>query len=166
MVCAVSVWSGRISRRSENNRGTKILMAITYENVIDRVLDGVSDLLATEFPGTGIFFDEIRGNSFLITPGADELIGLLAQGQSRLYSLSISYELRAKQLSKATLKELTNIAERVKRLFAPDNNSSYSPSGTYKWHDAQISSIEYSQDEDSPEILRAILDFQCTVTET
>ena len=30
-------------------------MAITYENVIDRVLDGVSDLLATEFPGTGIF---------------------------------------------------------------------------------------------------------------
>ena len=141
-------------------------MAITYENVIDRVLDGVSDLLAAEFPGTGIFFDKIRGNSFLITPGADELIGLLAQGQSRLYSLSISYELRAKQLSKATLKELTNIAERVKRLFAPDNNSSYSPSETYKWHDAQISSIEYIQDEDSPEILRAILDFQCTVTET
>ena len=140
-------------------------MAITYENVIDRVLDGVFDLLAAEFPGTGIFFDEIRGNSFLITPGTDELIGLLAQGQSRLYSLSISYELRAKQMSKATLKELTNIAERVKRLFAPDNNSSYSPSGTYKWHDAQISSIEYSQDEDSPEILRAILDFQCTVLE-
>ena len=140
-------------------------MAITYENVIDRVLDGVSDLLAAEFPGTGIFFDKIRGNSFLITPGADELIGLLAQGQSRLYSLSISYELRAKQMSKATLKELTNIAERVKRLFAPDNNSNYSPSGTYKWHDAQISSIEYIQDEDSPEILRAILNFQCTVLE-
>ncbi len=140
-------------------------MAITYENVIDRVLDGVSDLLATEFPGTGIFFDKIRGNSFLITPGTDELIGLLAQGQSRLYSLSISYELRAKQLSKATLKELTNIAERVKRLFAPDNNSNYSPSGTYKWHDGRSESISYEQSEDDPDLWMATISFICTVVE-
>tara|TARA_R100001244_G_scaffold108330_1_gene80183 strand:- start:236 stop:667 length:432 start_codon:yes stop_codon:yes gene_type:complete len=141
-------------------------VAITYENVIDRVIDGVSDLLATEFPGTGIYFDEIRGNSFLILPGGDEYISSFAMGQAREYTLEIIYELRVEILSKSKFKELTNIIERIKRLFAPDNNSNYSPSGTYKWHDGRITSIDYSRDEESPEILRAILTFQCVITET
>ena len=140
-------------------------MAITYENVIDRVIDGVSDLLATEFPGTGIYFDEIRGNSFLILPGGDDYISMLAHGQTREYTLELVYELRVGVLSKSNLKELTNIAERVKRLFAPDNNSKYSPSGVIKWHNGRITSVEYIRDEDSPEILRAILIFQCLSTE-
>ena len=76
-------------------------------------------------------------------------------------TLEIIYELRVEIISKSKFKELTNIIERVKRLFAPDNNSDYSPSGTYKWHDGRITSIDYSRDEDSPEILRAILTFQC-----
>ena len=49
---------------------------ITYSNITDRVIDGMSDILNTEFPGSQINFDKIRPNSFLITPEEDNLIEL------------------------------------------------------------------------------------------
>ena len=41
---------------------------ITYSNITDRVIDGMSDILNTEFPSSQINLDKIRPNSFLITP--------------------------------------------------------------------------------------------------
>lgn len=68
-------------------------MAITYENVVfDRVIESLNTLLADEF-SIPIRYDEHKGNqSFLITPGEDELIEHHSTGQSRTYSISIQYQ--------------------------------------------------------------------------
>ena len=58
---------------------------------------------------------------------------------------------------------LTNRAERVKNLI--HNNSAYSPSSVYKFHDGRIESITYEIDEDDPELKRANITFACIVTE-
>ena len=136
---------------------------ITYSNITDRVIDGMSDILNTEFPGSQISFDKIRPNSFLITPEEDNLIELTSFGQRREYVATITYELKiGGQDNRNGIKAISNIAERIKRLFAPDNNSSYSPSGSYN---ARILSVEYERDEDSPEIMRALITFACEIQE-
>jgi len=91
---------------------------MAYTNIIyDHVIDGVYDLMATEFPGTQIRFDKNVGNSFLILIGSDDLISLLINGQVREYGLQIIYEQKVGAYSKHTLKEVTNVIERVKELF-------------------------------------------------
>ena len=136
---------------------------ITYSNITDRVIDGMSDILNTEFPGSQISFDKIRPNSFLITPEEDNLIELTSFGQRREYVATITYELKfGGQDNRNGIKAISNVAERIKRLFAPDNNSSYSPSG---WYNARILSVEYERDEDSPEIMRALITFACEIQE-
>lgn len=139
---------------------------ITYENMVDRVIDGVSDILITEFPGIQIAFDKIRPNTFLLTPGEDNLLQLLSGGQLREYTLTITHELNIGSMDNRNgIKAVANIAERIKRLFAPDNNSSYSPSNAYKWHGGQILSCEYERDEDSPDIMRVLITFSCEIME-
>ena len=61
------------------------------------------------------------------------------------------------------MKQVSSKAEQVKRLIL--NNTSYSPSSSYKWHGDNITSIEYEIDEDDPSLLRALMTFNCTVTE-
>ena len=52
----------------------------------------------------------------------------------------------------------------LKRLIA--NNSDYSPSSTYKWHDGRITLIEYQVDnEDAPEYGITDVTFACVVEE-
>ena len=51
--------------------------------------------------------------------------------------------------------------ERVKKLI--HNNTAYSPSGTYKWHDGRIETITYAQTEG---ILSATIAFACVSTES
>ena len=139
---------------------------ITYSNITDRVIDGMSDILNTEFPGSQINFDKIRPNSFLITPEEDNLIELTSFGQRREYVATITYELKiGGQDNRNGIKAISNVAERIKRLFAPDNNSSYSPSGSYKWHNGRVISVEYERGEDNPEIMRALITFACEILE-
>lgn len=68
-------------------------MAITYENVVfDRVIESLNTLLGNEF-SIPIRYDEHKGNqSFLITLGEDELVDYNSDGQTRIYSIDISYE--------------------------------------------------------------------------
>ena len=137
-------------------------MAITYENVVfDRIVESLNTLLADEF-SIPIRYDEHKGNqSFLITPGEDELIDLISGGQSRTYSILISYELiSGGEYTKNNVKQVSEIAERVKRLI--HNNTAYTPSDVYKWHDGRIETITYSREDG---ILKANLEFNCTVTE-
>jgi len=141
-------------------------MAITYENVIyDRVVDSLHNLIANEF-SIPIYFDEHEGNqSFLITPSDDTLITLISKGQSREYGLSISYQLESGgNYTKNSVKQVTEIAERMKRLIY--NNTAYNPSSSYKWHDGRIESITYSRNEDDTTLLGVNLQFNCAVTET
>ena len=138
-------------------------MAITYENVVyDRVIESLYALLGNEF-GIPIRFDEHKGNqSFLITLGDDELVGLISTGQTREYSVGISYQLVAGgDYGKNQIKQVSEIAERVKKLI--HNNTAYSPSGTYKWHDGRIETITYAQTEG---ILSATIAFACVSTES
>tara|TARA_R110002020_G_scaffold208466_4_gene414237 strand:+ start:1034 stop:1465 length:432 start_codon:yes stop_codon:yes gene_type:complete len=140
-------------------------MAITYENVIyDRVIESLHSLLANEF-SIPIHFDEHEGNqSFLITPDTDTLIEYAANSQTRTYGLNISYQLMASgNYTKNVIKQVTGMTERLKRLLF--NNSAYSPSDSYKWHDGRVQSISYSRNEDDSSIIASEVSFECTVGE-
>lgn len=142
-------------------------MAITYENVIqDRIIDNLHSLIADEF-AIPILFDELAerpNQSFLIRPVSDTLLELLANGQSREYEIEIDYELMLSgNYTKNSYKQLSEIAERMKRLI--HNNTSYSSSGNYKWHEGRIASTEFSRLEENSSVSNVTMQFNCTSTE-
>lgn len=131
---------------------------IDYSNKIFDIIDKVRDLLAQEMT-IPIFFDSHQGNhSIVIQPLSDNLTELIATGQTRNYSIMIAYELNTGgNYTQNTLKQVTNVAEHIKRLFAPDNN--FSVSGY--WHNGEIESVEYERFEDDESTVRALLTFNC-----
>jgi len=131
---------------------------IDYNNKIFDIIDKVRDLLAQEMT-IPIFFDSHQGNhSIVIQPLSDNLTELIATGQTRNYSIMIAYELNTGgNYTQNTLKQVTNVAEHIKRLFAPDNN--FSVSGY--WHNGEIESVEYERFEDDESTIRALLTFNC-----
>ena len=131
---------------------------IDYNNKIFDIVDKVRDLVANEMT-IPIFMDSHQGNhSILIQPISDNLTELIATGQTRNYSIMISYELHTGgNYTQNTLKQVTNVAEHIKRLFAPDNN--FSVSGY--WDDAEIESVEYEREEGDESVVRALLTFNC-----
>ena len=140
-------------------------MAVTYENVLfDRVISGLHTLIADEF-SIPILFDEHEGNqSFLITPVSDSLIDFAANSQTRNYAVEISYQVQSSgDYTKNVVKQITEMTERLKRLLY--NNSSYSPSDSYKWHDGRVQSIEYSRNEYDNSIINSVTGFECTIGE-
>ena len=140
-------------------------MAITFENVhYDRVIDSLNTLLSNEF-SIPVRYDEYTfPQSFLLLPQSDDLAELLSFGQTREYGVLIGYQLKiGGKYGRQNMKQVSSKAEQVKRLIL--NNTSYSPSSSYKWHGANITSIEYEIDADDPSLLRALMTFNCTVTE-
>ena len=135
----------------------------SYANVVyENVIESLQDIINTEFKIP--IFDEHRGNqSFVIDPQDDTLIEYFASGQSRNYDINIIYTLLKGGGYKSVKKQLTKMAEHFKRLL--HNNSNYSPSGSYKYHDGRVESVDYEQDEENLDIWRANLSFNCTVTE-
>jgi hypothetical protein len=142
-------------------------MAITYENVIyDRVIDSLQTILANEFSIPVLFDDTAeRGNqSFLITPAGDDLEESVVTGQVRNYTVSINYELRsAGNYTKNSVKQVTEITERLKRLLY--NNRTYSVSGTNRFYNGSVNTIAYERDEDDPGIIRSITSLTVTTME-
>jgi len=135
----------------------------SYANVIyENVVESLQDLIKNEFEIP--VFDEHRGNqSFVLEPIEDTLIEMISSGQSRNYEVDIIYTLMKGGGFRAVKTQLTSTAEHLKRLV--HNNTSYSPSGVYKYHDGRIESVAYEQDEENLDLWRANLSFQCTVTE-
>ena len=130
-------------------------MAITFENVIfDRVIDNLHTIIANEF-FIPVLYDEFaeRGNqSFLITPVSDEYVEEINIGQVRNYTVNVNYQIDfAGNYTKNSLKQVSLIAERYKRLMY--NNRNYSVSGTRQFYNAVVESIEYGRDEDNPDLL-------------
>ncbi len=140
-------------------------MAISYENVIyDRVIESLSSIIANEF-SIPINYDAHEGNqSFLITPVSDDLNELLTTAQLRDYTVNVSYQVDLSgNYTKLTLKQVSEIAERVKRLIY--NNRNYTVSGVRQFNNAVVDSIEYSRDEDNPDLVLAILSVNVSVME-
>ena len=140
-------------------------MAVTYENVIyDRVINNLHSIMADEF-SIPIYFDAHEGNqSFLITPVSDELEESLTSGQIRNCEVEISYQLTSSgNYTKNSVKQVSEIAERLKRLLY--NNRNYAVSGTTKFFNGIVNGINYERDEDNEELLRSILSFTCTTME-
>jgi len=140
-------------------------MAISYENVIyDRVIESLSSIIANEF-SIPINYDAHEGNqSFLITPVSDDLNELLTTAQVRDYTVNVSYQVDLSgNYTKLTLKQVSEIAERVKRLIY--NNRNYTVSGVRQFNNAVVDSIEYSRDEDNPDLVLAILSVNVSVME-
>ena len=135
---------------------------LTYTNQLNNIVDKVANILGDEV-SIPITFDEHKGNhSILIVPQGDTLVDLLAQGQSREYSILISYELSTGgNMSENTFKQLSNTAEHIKRLFAPDNNADVSD----YWFAGQIESVVYERDEDDETKIRALITFNCSFVE-
>ena len=135
---------------------------ISYTNQIKIVMDGVEKLIEDEF-NIPVIDKHIGNESIVITPGEDALIDHLSFGMVRDYSLEIVYTMSSGGGFKRIKDHLTNRAERIKNLLF--NNSNYSPSGTYKWHDGRSESISYEQSEDDPDLWMATISFICTVIE-
>lgn len=139
-------------------------MAISYTNIIKtNVLDSIEKLLEDEFGGIPVGYEAKGNECFILQPEEDTLVELLSSGQVRSYSLLIIYEMNKAGNMELNKDHMTNRAERVKRLMY--NNSAYSPSSTYKFHDGSVESITYEIDEDDPELKRANITFTCIVTE-
>ena len=133
-------------------------MAISYENVIyDRVIESLSSIIADEF-SMPIYYDAHEGNqSFLITPVSDELNETLSTAKIREYTVNVSYQVDlAGNYTKLTLKQVSEIAERMKRLIY--NNRNYTVSGSRQFYNANVSSIEYARDEDNPDLVSASME--------
>ena len=139
-------------------------MAISYTNIIKtNVLDSIEKLLEDEFGGIPVGYEAKGNECFILEPGEDVLIELLSAGQSRSYTVLIIYQMKKAGNLELNKDHLTNRAERIKRLMY--NNSAYSPSSSYKFHDGRTESILYEIDEDDPELKRANITFTCIVTE-
>jgi len=140
-------------------------MAISYENVIyDRVIESLSSIIADEF-SMPIYYDAHEGNqSFLITPVSDELNETFTTAQVRDYVVNIAYQVDlGGNYTKLTLKTVSEVAERVKRLIY--NNRNYEVSGSRKFNNANVGSIEYARDEDNPYLVSASMDVNVSVME-
>ena len=140
-------------------------MAVSYTNIIKtNVLDSVEKLLEDEFGGIPVGYEAKGNECFIIEPQEDTLIELFSGGQARSYVVLITYQMKKAGNMELNKDHLTGRAERVKRLMY--NNSAYSPSSTYKFHDGRTESITYEIDEDDPELKRANISFTCIVTES
>tara|TARA_R110000744_G_scaffold34839_1_gene80949 strand:- start:3725 stop:4153 length:429 start_codon:yes stop_codon:yes gene_type:complete len=140
-------------------------MPIVFENIIHgRIMNGLETLINNEF-NIPIFYDEHKGNqSFLLIPTNDSMTEYGQNFETRQYNLEINYQLKiGGQYTKNTMLQISNVSERLKKLIT--NNSAYSPSNVYKWHDGNIQSIEYLREEDSLDLITAVMDFNCISTE-
>ena len=139
-------------------------MAVSYTNIIKtNVLDSVEKLLEDEFGGIPVGYEAKGNECFVLEPQEDTLIELLSGGQARSYAVLIVYQMKKAGNMELNKDHLTSRAERVKRLMY--NNSAYSPSSSYKFHDGRTESIVYEIDDDDPELKRANITFTCIVTE-
>lgn len=132
---------------------------ITYTNKINNVIDKLANLVTDEVAIPVTFNEHIGNQSILITPEEDNLNQILASGQTRDYTITMSYQLNTNgDMTENTFKQLSNTAEHLKRLFAPDNNSTV----VDYWFNGRVENVTYERDEEDEGKIRAIITFNCT----
>ena len=142
-------------------------MAITFENIYkERVIDNLQKLLKENLASIPILFDEHRGQeSFLIVPESDSFVDYASNVHIREFSTSINYQLRkgGEYTKDNQLNRLTMVAEIVKRILFDNRN--LESDNVSQWYSGQVSSVEYTRDEDDETISNAIITFQCNINE-
>lgn len=134
-------------------------MPTDFTNILfTNILKPLATLVNNEF-NIPVYYDEHRGNSsFILIPQSDELVTQLSYGTQREYNIEINYQLKlGGNYNKDSIKQLSNIMERLKRLI---NNNTISNNGS-EFFDANISSIEYQRDEEDASLLRGVATFNC-----
>tara|TARA_R100001443_G_scaffold26888_1_gene40218 strand:+ start:2336 stop:2758 length:423 start_codon:yes stop_codon:yes gene_type:complete len=134
-------------------------MPITFVNIIfDEILEKLSSIINNEF-NIPVYYDEHKGNqSFLLIPDSDEIVTNISGGMQRQYNITIDYELKSGgSYTKNTIKQVSNIMERLKRLVY---NEKIQSTGA-EWFDAQITSVEYERDEDDQTLIKGKAIFNC-----
>ena len=134
-------------------------MPISFINIIfDEILEKLSSIINNEF-NIPVYYDEHKGNqSFLLIPNSDEIVTNISGGMQRQYNITIDYELKSGgSYTKNTIKQVSNIMERLKRLVY---NEKIQSTGA-EWFDAQITSVEYERDEDDQTLIKGKAIFNC-----
>lgn len=142
-------------------------MAITFENIYkDRVIDNIQKLLKENLSSIPVLYDQHRGQeSFLIVPESDSFVDYASNVHIREFSTSINYQLRkgGEYTKDNQLNRLTMVAEIVKRILFDNRN--LESDNVSQWYSGQVSSVEYTRDEDDETISNAIITFQCNINE-
>ena len=134
-------------------------MPTDFSNILfNKILEPLALLLNNEFK-VPLYYDKHRGsNSFLLSIQSDEFVSQLSYGMQREYNINISYELKvAGNYNKDSIKQISSIMERLKRLI--NDNPTSSSGGEY--FDGKIDSIEYERDEEDASMLKANAIFNC-----
>ena len=142
-------------------------MAITFENIYkDRVIDNIQKLLKENLSSIPVLYDQHRGQeSFLIVPESDSFVDYASNVHIREFSTSINYQLRkgGEYTKDNQLNRLTMVAEIVKRILFDNRN--LESDNVSQWYSGQVSSVEYTRDDDDETISNAIITFQCSINE-
>lgn len=142
-------------------------MAITFENIYkNRVIDNIQKLLKENLSSIPVLYDQHRGQeSFLIVPESDSFVDYASNVHIREFSTSINYQLRkgGEYTKDNQLNRLTMVAEIVKRILFDNRN--LESDNVSQWYSGQVSSVEYTRDEDDETISNAIITFQCSINE-
>lgn len=142
-------------------------MAITFENIYkNRVIDNIQKLLKENLSSIPVLYDQHRGQeSFLIVPESDSFVDFASNVHIREFSTSINYQLRkgGEYTKDNQLNRLTMVAEIVKRILFDNRN--LESDNISQWYSGQVSSVEYTRDEDDETISNAIITFQCNINE-
>ena len=98
----------------------------------------------------------------MLTALNDDFVTNLSTGMQREYTVEEGYQLKlGGQYNKNSIKQVSNVMERFKRLIFNNKNLS---SGS-QWFDAQVTNISYERDEDDGSLLLATAIFTCQNTE-
>ena len=141
---------------------------ITFVDTIkENVLDPLEKLIREEYE-LPIHYDrdfDIRGsNWFNLLPVSDVLIDRRSVSEIRDFTITIQYirGVSGDFQRHTHINSITPTIERLKRLIS--NNSDYSPSNVYKWHDGRCSVVSYNESL-SPDFVLIEATFICSVEE-
>ena len=137
-------------------------MVIDYtNNIYDKVITNLRKTLGNELK-VPIYLDDHKGaSSIVIIPVEDTLVEIFANGQQRDVSILLEYELNVGGMMNAKhFKQVSNIAEHIKRLFAPDNNAR----DNTNYFGGRVESITYEKDEEEAKF-RANINLTVTIFE-
>ena len=110
----------------------------------------------------GIHFGEMIGNEGLMIGNiTSTMIGIIAGGVTRRYSVPITQYFKSHGNKKQTTDMLSRRIDQIETLL--NEETSHTDGATYYWHDGEI--IESVIEEDEEGNMVGNLTFECTITE-